>query len=456
MVSTSSQKTGVTLLVGGIAAALSAWLVVVTDFRPLYFERAADEEAYGPPAPIFQLIDYADLPHWSRDALEEALPVFLRSCAQMLAAPTEALVNTLENLGPPYDAATLAGVVADWAPACAAAAALNPRDYANANAWRAGVRAYFESYFRPIKVLQERRALPADGNRGAPPLIEEAGVFTGYFEPRYEARRSPEGRFTEPAYARPSDLVDVDLGSFNPELAGARIAGRLQSARLVPYAERAEIERGEWSAQPEVLAYLDPNDLFFLQIQGSGSVVFEDGEVKRIGYAGANGRPYAAIGRLLVERGEMALADASMQSIRTWLAAAGASEAEALRHENPSYIFFRELDAPPAGLGPPGAQGVPLTPERSLAVDRRYYPMGAPVYVDIGPRDGIDEEPIRRLMIAQDTGGAIRGPIRGDVYWGSGEEAGARAGEMNNRGALYYLAPRTITDALEAQLKAAS
>jgi membrane-bound lytic murein transglycosylase A len=316
------------------------------------------------------------------------------------------------------------------------------------------VRLFFETYFQPVEVLNRYIARSDGPARGRTPMIEDSGVFTGYFEPVYDARRSPSGRFSAPLYARPDDLIDVELGAFRKDLAGARVSGRLEGARLVPYADRDAINKGALQGRAETLAFLDPNDLFFLQIQGSGRIVFPDGAVERIGYDGANGRPYAAIGRVLVERGDMKLEDASMQSIRAWLESAAPEDAAALREANPSYVFFRELPAPAEGaelsdsIGPLGAQGVPLTPERSLAVDRRFHAMGAPVFVDIEPVEVVGPNPIRRLMIAQDTGGAIRGPVRGDVFWGLGDEAGARAGAMNARGRMFVLLPKSRAEAL--------
>jgi membrane-bound lytic murein transglycosylase A len=211
---------------------------------------------------------------------------------------------------------------------------------------------------------------------------------------------------------------------------------------LKPYETRQEIDAGRLSGRDlELLWVDDPLDAFFLHIQGSGRVRLADGETVRVGYAGQNGQPYVAIGRLLAERGALRRDEVSLQSIRDWLAAHPAEAAEVLA-ANPSYVFFRLLE----GDGPIGAHGVALTPGRSLAVDPSFVPLGVPVWLDT--TDPLDERrPLRRLMMAQDTGGAIRGAIRGDVFWGAGEEAKARAGRMRSRGRYYLLLPRAAAEA---------
>jgi membrane-bound lytic murein transglycosylase A len=224
----------------------------------------------------------------------------------------------------------------------------------------------------------------------------------------------------------------VDL----PETKQLRLRGRVDGRRLVPYYSRAEIDaRGDFPA-PVIAWSADPVELFFLQIQGSGQVRLEDGERIRVGYADQNGHPYRSLGRYLVERGELVLEQASMQGIKAWAAANPQKLQEAL-NQNPSYVFFREL--PPTD-GPIGALGVPLHAQASLAVDRRFVPLGAPVY--LATTFPLSEEPLERLMAAHDTGGAIRGVVRADFFWGTGEEAGAQAGRMRQEGRLWLLWPR--------------
>jgi membrane-bound lytic murein transglycosylase A len=248
--------------------------------------------------------------------------------------------------------------------------------------------------------------------------------------------RDAEHRF--PIHGVPDDLITVDLGSVNPDLRNMRLRGRLEGRRLVPYYSRAEIESRDMPA--EVIAWTrDPVELFFLQIQGSGQIRLPDGARIRIGFADVNGHPYRSLGRYLVERGEMTLDQASMQNIKAWAEQNPHKLRDAL-NANPSYVFFRELKNLNVDEGPIGAQGVPLTGGYSLAVDRRFVPLGAPVYV--ATTYPLSPEPLERLMAAQDTGGAIRGVVRGDFFWGSGPDAGTTAGRMRNPVRMWLFWPR--------------
>jgi membrane-bound lytic murein transglycosylase A len=243
-------------------------------------------------------------------------------------------------------------------------------------------------------------------------------------------------RYRVPLYRLHNDVVSVDLGQFRPSKRGERIAGRVERGRLVPYARRTDIDKGALNGRDLEIVWIDdPVDAFFLHIQGSGRVVLEDGSEMRVGYAGSNGHVYTAIGRELAKDGAMPVEDITMQSIRAWLAA-HPNEAEAMMARNESYVFFRVVPD-----GPLGSQGVTLEPERSLAVDPRFLTLGAPVFV--ATADPLDTAiPLRRLAVAQDTGGAIRGPTRADFFWGSGANAADRAGKMKGRGELYLLKPR--------------
>jgi membrane-bound lytic murein transglycosylase A len=342
---------------------------------------------------------FSDLADWQQDQPEAALAAFARSCAALLKAPETTALG-------------VAGTAADWQAPCAALP-----EKADA----AAARGFFETWFRPWKA----------GNNGA-----TEGLFTGYYEPELDGTRQPGGAFLTPLLSRPPDLVMVELGLFRPAWRGERIAGRVVDGRLKPYESRTAIEQGALDRYH--LAFLwvdDPVAAFFLQIQGSGRVRLRDGSIVRVGYDGQNGWPYVAIGKLLVERGELAVEDVSMQAIGAWIKAHPAA-GKALMAENPSYVFFREV----AGDGPVGSEGVVLTPGRSLAVDRNFVPLGMPVFLDAGPG-------LRRLMVAQDTGGAIRGPVRGDVFWGTGAEAEARAGAMRARGVYYLLLPKSLIPA---------
>jgi membrane-bound lytic murein transglycosylase A len=248
-----------------------------------------------------------------------------------------------------------------------------------------------------------------------------------------------------PLYGRPPDLVSVDLGSFREDLKGRRIAGRVEEGKLVPYADRQAIEQGALAGHDLELVWVDdPIDAFFLQIQGSGRVRLADGGELRVGYAGENGHPYYAIGRELVKRGALRKEEVSMQSIRRWLEE-HPDEAPAVLATNASYVFFQVIE----GEGPLGAEGIPITAGRSLAVDRKHWPLGVPLWVDTAApaaQKGAPDRPLRRLVIAQDTGGAIRGPIRGDVFWGASDEAAEIAGRMKHPGRLWVLLPKELAE----------
>ena len=320
------------------------------------------------------------------------------------------------------------GTARDWREPCAAAATTPSDD-------EAAARAYFERWFVPY--------LAANNDH-------PDGLFTGYFEPELKGSRTRGGPYTVPLYGRPADLITVDLGLFREDWRGTNIAGRVRNGTLRPYPTRAEIEHGALAGlkrsdgAPLAIAWVDDAiDAFFLQIQGSGRIVLPDGSLMRVGYAATNGQPYVAIGRELIQRGALTRDDVSMPAIRAWLLAHPA-EAPAVMDKDRSFVFFRSLP-PPASPddGPPGAEGVPLTPGRSLAVDRRFLPLGIPVWLDA-------EDPVaagarlERLFIAQDTGGAIRGPVRGDVFWGHGADAALRAGRMKSSGRYWIFLPRDV------------
>ncbi|WP_270935205.1 murein transglycosylase A [Falsiroseomonas oryzae] len=346
---------------------------------------------------------FADLPGWAADRHAEAIPPLLATCRTIAGLPPD---RPLGGTG-----ATQVTPAA-LAPACTEAATLPPGD--------AAARAFLERRFRPVALGE--------------------GTLTGYFEPELRGSPTRTARFATPLHARPPELVEADLGTHIAELRGRRIAGVVREGRLHPFPDRAAILAGALDARGLELAWVDdPADAFFLQVQGSGRVRFEDGRVLRLGYAGWNGHPYVAIGRFLVESGALPRERVSMQSIRAWMTQAGPAEAAALMARNPSYVFFRVLDLPPE-QGPVGTLGAPLTPMRSVAVDRTHVPLGLPVWVS--GRDPLDGAPLRRLTLAQDTGGAIRGLARADLFTGWGEQAAERAGRMRDPAALFVLLPR--------------
>ncbi len=375
----------------------------------------------APPPPVtpglgLEPVGFDRLEGWRADDPSAALAAFRRSCGRLRTQAAS------DPMGP--DPAL--GRVGDWLPACAAADDLpNPGSAATA-------RAFFETWFRPYRV----------SDHGEP-----AGLFTGYYEPVLHGSRHPGGRYRVPLHAPPADLLRIDLGRFNPKLAGYAIWGRVADGELVPYYTRAEIDDGALAGRDlELLWVDDPIAKFFLQIQGSGQVRLDDGEVVRVGYAAQNGRPYRAIGRDLIEIGAISRDRVSLQTIRAWLSAHPADATTIMEHD-PAYIFFQEHPELAAGDGPLGTAGVPLTAGRSLAVDRRYLPLGAPVWLETSaPRPDRPEAevPLRRLMIAQDTGGAIKGVVRGDVFWGAGAPAEAIAGRMQSQGRLALFLPKAL------------
>lgn len=377
-----------------------------------------------------QPASFATLPGWAEDSHADALPAFAETCARLRRLPAD------RPLGGGEAAAPHAGRVADWLPLCDEAAAIAPGDHQAA-------RAFFEARFRPW-LASNAVTQPAD----------PYGTFTGYFEPELTGSRRRRGAEQVPLLQRPPDLIAVDLGDFVPELAGRRTAGQVREGRLVPYASRAEIEGGALDRRRLELLWLDdPVDAFFLHVQGSGRVRLAEGGLARVGFAAQNGHPYVPIGRVLVERGAMTLEQVSMQSIRGWLRA-NPGEARALMQQNPSYVFFREIHGLRPDEGPPGAFGAPLTPGRSIAVDHVHIPLGIPLWVSA--RDPVTQQALNRLVLAQDVGGAIRGPVRGDLFWGWGEEAAEAAGRMRERGVWWLLLPTQLGSVAGAASPASS
>lgn len=267
---------------------------------------------------------------------------------------------------------------------------------------------------------------------------EQTGLITGYYQPILRGSRKPVGNYTIPLYKAPKDLITVNLSNLYPELKFKRIRGRLTGNSLVPYYTRAEIEHISKPLMGAELVWVDdPIEAFFLEVQGSGVIKLDNGETMMVGYADQNGHPYQSIGKLLIDRGELTLAQASMQGIKDW-ASKNPYKLRDLLNANPSYVFFKEL---PSNLTSPlGALGVPLTAERSVAIDPKYIPLGAPVFLSTTLPNSTT--PLQRLMMAQDTGGAIRDGVRADFYWGTGEYAGKMAGGMKQSGKLWVLLPK--------------
>jgi len=357
---------------------------------------------------------FSALAGWADDRHGEALVAFKKSCASMLRRPAD---RTLAA-----NPAAPGGRGGDWFGVCRQAMGMDSHAHARA-------KQFFETQFTPYAVLDAQ----ADGT-------PETGLFTGYYEPELNGTWARGGKYQTPLLARPADLVSVSLGQFSDELGGNTLWGRVKDGKLKPYPDRKAIEGGALGSLGKPLLWVDsPVDAFFLHVQGSGQVRLADGSLRHVGFAGKNGRPYKSIGRVLIDSGEIPAERLTMDAIRDWIDARPL-EGQALIEKNPSYVFFRLLD----GDGPLGAQGVALTPGRSLAVDRRYMPLGAPFWLETHePLDGA--KPLNRLMVSQDTGGAIKGVVRGDFFFGAGERATKRAGNMKRAGRYFILLPNAIT-----------
>lgn len=261
------------------------------------------------------------------------------------------------------------------------------------------------------------------------------GFFTGYFEPQIAASRAPIPGYETPIYAVPDDLVMVDLGVFREDLKGRRIAGRVRRGRLKPFEDRAAIEASQLQSAPIIAWAKDPVELFFLHIQGSGVLEFPSGETARIGYAGQNGHIYTAIGRPLIERGEITREDMSLEAIAAWLRA-HPGEAVSLMQQNRSYVFFEDRGAD----GPFGSLGTVLPPRGAIAVDPLKTPLGALVFVDVALPS--ERQQFRALLLAADTGGAISGLGRGDIFFGRGANARAAASALKADGTFIRFLPK--------------
>ncbi|NVM77947.1 membrane-bound lytic murein transglycosylase A [Duganella sp. SG902] len=348
----------------------------------------------APPAKL-QLVPatYAALPGWDKDDVRAAWPAFMSSCSVLIKQAT-------------------------WKEPCTIARSVNAND-------ERAIRTFFETFLEPNQVIAPDGATD--------------GLITGYYEPLLHGARKKGGPYQTPLYKVPDDMVTIDLASVYPELKGMRLRGKVVGKKVVPYATRADIESANFSGK-ELLWVDDPVESFFLQVQGSGRVQLSDtGETVRVAYADQNGHPYKSIGKYLVEKGELTLEQASAQGIKAWIAG-HPTRMQELFNVNPSYVFFKEEKLPDPKVGPKGSLGVPLTPQRSVAIDATQLPQGAPVFLSTTqPNSDI---PLQRLVMAQDTGGAIRGAIRVDYFFGFGTEAAENAGRMKQRGSIWVLLPK--------------
>ncbi|MEY4717657.1 MAG: rane-bound lytic murein transglycosylase [Pseudomonadota bacterium] len=354
----------------------------------------------GPPSPLKQdpsvLVypaEFNDLPGWHHDDHARAFSAFQRSCSIWRKQSDHQALSGIFNLG----------TIGDWKRLCAQS--VNHGDE----------KRFFEQWFKPY-------AVSISGSFD--------GLFTGYYLPELHGSYRPSVRYHVPIYGVPKDLVKR-----------GNETGRLVKGRLEPYYDRAAITAGALSGRKLELLWVDSDiDAFFMEIQGSGRVIMEDGSVRALSYADKNGRAYYAIGKTLVDRGEIAREAISMQSIRSWIQQ-HPQEGRLLMQQNASYVFFKFNDKT-LNEGPVGSMATPLTAGYSLAVDKHFLPMGVPLWLDAEHPSGAQR--LRRLVMAQDTGGAIKGLIRGDVYWGQGEQAADWAGTMKSRGRYFLLVPKYI------------
>jgi membrane-bound lytic murein transglycosylase A len=359
--------------------------------------------------PILEPTTFEDIAGWDAADHKTALAAFRRSCAE------------IETSGSAFARKVLfGGTRRDWLAICEKLkSAKDPR-------------TFFEAAFTPLVVRDP---------------VRPDGLFTGYYEPEAQGSLKPGGAFKVPIYAKPADLVAFDAKT------AKRLGlayGRLVDGKAEGYFTRREIEEGALKGRGLELLWLkDWADAFFMQVQGSGRVRLPDGQVIRLGYAGKTGQPYTGIGGVLVERGILTRDDMSMQAIRAWMRQ-NPKDARALMWENMSFVFFREVPVDDLELGPPGAQKVALTPLHSLAVDRSLWMFGTPVWLDTQAPKGESGKltPFRSLLVAQDTGTAIKGHARGDVFWGAGEEAALTAGHMKSPGRMIVLLPRALAKRL--------
>jgi membrane-bound lytic murein transglycosylase A len=377
-----------------------------------------------PPSPVspipftpvahFESAAWTSVDGWSTDNPLEALTAFAAGCTTLRNRP-------------------------EWQPACEQVQRQPARSADEA-------RRFFEAQFEPWRV-----SYADEQGRSV-----DSGMITGYYEPVLRGSRARGAGYDVPLYAVPDDLVTIELGDLYPALKGERVRGRLAGRRVLPYYDRAALSRGDLLRGKELVWVDNALDAFFLQIQGSGRVTLPDGQVLRLVYADQNGHPYKAIGRYLVEHGELTVEQATLPGLRQWLRDHPERLDEVL-NANPSVVFFREEKLGNPEQGPRGALGVPLTAGRSIAVDPRQLPLGAPLFLatTYPPLSTVTTAPtpgsapttpttatLARLVMAQDTGGAIRGPVRADLFWGLGPAAGELAGSMRQQGRLWLLWPK--------------
>ena len=364
----------------------------------------------------YEPVEWSDLDGWADDDHAEAFATFLASC--------RTLTSKWRSAGDDSEiTAALSGV-------CAKAEAAVPLD-------ERGARAFFEANFRPLRISK---------------LGETDGFLTGYYEPIIDGSRVPTGEFTAPLYRRPPNLVISGrrtLGDVFPSK-GVKVGRRVGRRKIVPYYDRGEIEDGALDGWHLEICWLRSQlDVLFAQIQGSARIRLEDGTILRVNYDSHNGWPYTPIGRILADRNIIPMNEMSMQRIRDWMEA-HPEEAKEARRQDKAYVFFRITDLSTEDEAV-GGEGVPLVPGRSIAIDRSLHAYGTPFFIEaeLPIANGKAATKFRRLVFAQDTGSAIVGPARADIYFGAGDEAAQMAGRIRNPGRFVMLIPRQL-DPVEA------
>ena len=352
---------------------------------------------------------FSDIPGWESANVLHSLLAFKKSCTVFLHLNPEREVGS----------AFIPLKAKDWQPACRAALTLDKPSLKQA-------KLFFTTWFEP-KAFYDGKPIE--------------GLFTGYYMPVIEGSQEKTAKYKIPLYGLPNNLLTIDLEAFDADLKNKRVIGRVKNNTVVPYYTREAIVKGAIEQNAAVVAWIEsPIDRLFLEIQGSGVIMLPDKQKLYIGYAAQNGAPYRAIASVLIEKGEMTKDNASMQGIKKYLEA-HPSEISDVLNQNASFVFFKKQ----AMQGAVGSQGVVLTPGYSLAVDLKWVPIGTPIWLDATHPDeaGESKNILQRLMIAQDTGGAIRGAVRGDVYWGDGKKAEAIAGRMRDKGEYWLLLPKS-------------
>ncbi|KTC93031.1 MULTISPECIES: murein transglycosylase A [Legionella] len=371
-----------------------------------------------PKAVLLKQRSFAQLPGWKTTKVKKSLHAFQISCKAFLNQNPEQHVGS-EHI-------TLKAK--DWQPACRAALAINPITETTA-------RKFFQKWFTPVEFNDNQPV---------------RGLFTGYYMAELHGSRTKSKEYNVPIYGMPTNLVTINLGLFDPSLKNRRMVGRVAGNQILPYYTRAEINNGAIAQKAPVLLWVNSDiDRLFLEIQGSGTVVLDDGSRVHLGYAAENGAPYTSVARILIDQGVMTRDNASMQHIKRYLEE-NPDQMHKVLNQNKSFVFFHYLKDDSAL----GSQGVALTPGYSLAIDKKWIPIGAPLWLNTTRPAEVNpdqDKAFQRLMIAQDTGGAIKGLVRGDVFWGGGERATFIAGHMKNPGHYWLLLPKHTVERLKKE-----